>query len=1051
MLSLSNPGFLAAAFLNCSAALVLLILYVLLAAGYPARFFRWWLCGWMFYILAAALQFSRFWNRALGVGALGAAASVLAAAFFFATVLEGRGEGNRLRYLWPLAVLAPLVFAIVARRSLIAALWCESLTESSLLVVAGVLLWRWQTTQRRGVGWKLLSGSLLVCGLHGADQPAWSLQSIALFRFSMHTIFGITLGVAMAVVVLEAARARTEDLNEKLKGLALITAEATQSLRVSETLEAVLRHVTKSLGASHGAVFLWNAESGSDSLILKASSGFSTSFRSVNSRVLSSEPWVQQALEKSPRVISRRVFGAAKVPAWLYDENLAAVVVVSIAMKDKPFGLLCIGSARANAFEGDEVEFLANVADLLGLAVWNASLIEEAGVSRHQWLDTFNSIEDLIFVHAGDGRIVRANRALAWHFGLDADLIEGQSLRELLKAGDARWTVCPYCEGAAGKPEQVDPSFGGHFLVTTSGFFDSEGNVRGTIHVLKDFTERRQAENKYRTLFEKVHEGVFIATPAGRFLDFNDTFLRMLKYESRDELLRVDIPAELYIDPGDRQKLQRLLNEYGEVTDFEFQFRCRDGEIRVARESSFVTRDDSGVIVAYQGFILDVTEQKLAETEIRRRNRELLALNAIADVLAEADKLHDALTRAVAKVAELFSAHVAGVYFLDENAGTLESAANFGCVTEYARNMGAAQIPPLLLQQLRQTHATLLSGTALARVEQFRELYKQEGFLVSQVAVLWSKDRMIGALLIGSRDAVREFSTAELNLLAAVGNQIAITIDKSRLLEETREAYDTLRQMQEQLLQSEKMAAVGQLVSGVAHELNNPLTAILGYSELLKSEDQVSGRGAEYLEKLYKQAQRTHHIVQNLLSFARQRKPERGPAQLNRVIEDTLALREYDLKVHRIEVHRQLDPKLPEINADFHQLQQVCLNILNNAVDAISESNRPGQIWVRTFAEGENVRLEFTDNGPGVKNPHRVFDPFYTTKPVGKGTGLGLSICYGIVKEHGGDIEVRNEDTGGATFSLSLPLNGFGNNPQDPSLATAVTPDKAAIRKKILR
>jgi len=364
--------------------------------------------------------------------------------------------------------------------------------------------------------------------------------------------------------------------------------------------------------------------------------------------------------------------------------------------------------------------------------------------------------------------------------------------------------------------------------------------------------------------------------------------------------------------------------------------------------------------------------------------------------------------------------------------------------------MGAVQIPPSLLQQVRQTHATLLSGSALAAAEEFRELYRQESLAVSQLAVLWSKDRIIGALLVGSR-AFREFYAAELNLLAAVGNQIAITIDKARLLEETREAYETLRQMQEQLLQSEKMAAVGQLISGVAHELNNPLTAILGYSELLKSEERMSGHGADYLEKLYKQAQRTHHIVQNLLSFARQRKPERGRAQVNRVVEDTLALREYDLKIHRVRVHRELDPELPEISADFHQLQQVFLNVLNNAVDAISEVKRPGEIWVRTRVEGGNVRIEFTDNGPGVKNPHRVFDPFYTTKPVGKGTGLGLSICYGIVKEHGGEIEVRNEDTGGATFAITLPLSPFGVTPSESSFSRVANSRGELGRKKMLK
>jgi PAS domain S-box-containing protein len=1047
MLSLFNTGFLAAAFLNCSAALILLVLYVLLAAGFPARFFRLWLCGWMFYILAAALQVSHFWYRTPEIGAAEAGASLLAAAFFLATVLECRGERARLRYLWPLGLLAPLVFMFVARKSLVASLWCGSVSEAVLLILGGWMLWRWQE-QRRGVGWKLLAGSLLVYGLHGLDRPAWSAHATELLRLSVHDVLGITLGVAMAVVVLEAGRERTQELNEKLKRLALITGEATHSLRVSETLEAVLQHVTQSLNASHGAVFLWNAESGLNSLGLRVACGFRASFSTACARVGASELWVREAVEKGPRVISRRVFGAAKVPSWMESENLGSAVVLAIAVKEKPLGLLCIGSAQAGAFENDEIDFLTSVADLLGLAVWNASLIEEAGISKRQWLDTFNSIDDLIFVHTADGRIVRANRSLAWHLGLDPDLIEGQSLRELLKSGEMRWTVCPYCEGAAGKADQVDPTFGGHFLVTNSAHHDSDGNSRGTIHVLKDFTERRHAENKYRTLFEKVHEGVFIATPAGRFLDFNDAFMRLLGYESREELMRIDIPSELYVDPAERKKLQRLLQEYGEVTDFEFRFRRRDGEIRTAHESSFVTRDDSGAIVAYQGFILDVTDQKQAETEIRRRNRELLALNAIADVLAQAAKLEDALARAVSKVSELLFADVATVYFLDEAAGTFRPAANSGYTSEFARQMGAVRVPPALLQQVRQTHATLFSGSALAAADEIRELYKNEGLVVSQVAVLWTKDRVIGALLIASR-TIREFSAAELNLLAAVGNQIAITIDKSRLLQESREAYETLRQMQEQLLQSEKMAAVGQLISGVAHELNNPLTAILGYSELLKSEDHLSGRGVDYLEKLYKQAQRTHHIVQNLLSFARQRKPERGRAQVNRVVEDTLALREYDLKIHRVQVHRELDPRLPEISADFHQLQQVFLNVLNNAVDAISEGQRPGEIWVRTCVAGDDVKVEFTDNGPGVKNPHRVFDPFYTTKPVGKGTGLGLSICYGIVKEHGGEIEVRNENGGGATFTVRLPLKPFDTS--QPDEAFPHWGDVSVGRKKILR
>jgi two-component system NtrC family sensor kinase len=259
------------------------------------------------------------------------------------------------------------------------------------------------------------------------------------------------------------------------------------------------------------------------------------------------------------------------------------------------------------------------------------------------------------------------------------------------------------------------------------------------------------------------------------------------------------------------------------------------------------------------------------------------------------------------------------------------------------------------------------------------------------------------------------------NLLIAVGSQISSAIERSMLYEEARQAYENLRRTQEQLLHSEKLAAVGQLISGVAHELNNPLTAILGYSQLLTSSGQMGQQGIEYADKLYKQAQRTHRIVQNLLSFARQHKPERAAVQINQTLEETLALRDYDLRMSNIRVHLDLAPDLPVTAADPHQLQQVFLNMVNNAVDAILERSIEGDLWVRTGLNGDRLFIEFADSGPGVKDASRVFDPFYTTKPVGKGTGLGLSICYGIITEHGGTIRVSNVPNRGASFTIELP------------------------------
>jgi two-component system NtrC family sensor kinase len=252
------------------------------------------------------------------------------------------------------------------------------------------------------------------------------------------------------------------------------------------------------------------------------------------------------------------------------------------------------------------------------------------------------------------------------------------------------------------------------------------------------------------------------------------------------------------------------------------------------------------------------------------------------------------------------------------------------------------------------------------------------------------------------------------------------------LYEETTRAYDDLRRTQEQLLQSEKMSAIGQLIAGVAHELNNPLTAILGYAQLLESEP-MDERCLDFVRKLLKQAQRTHRLVQNLLSFARQRTPQKIPVDIRRVVEDSLALRDYDFKRGNIVVQREVAEELPAVTADPHQLEQVFLNIINNAVDAMLEMERGGVLSMRVYAENGAVCVEFRDTGRGIVDPKRIFDPFYTTKPVGKGTGLGLSICYGILKEHGGEIEARNVPEGGAALLVRLPAAGKPQTVREPS------------------
>ena len=388
--------------------------------------------------------------------------------------------------------------------------------------------------------------------------------------------------------------------------------------------------------------------------------------------------------------------------------------------------------------------------------------------------------------------------------------------------------------------------------------------VQQLVRSVHDLTETKAAEERYKTLFEHMQEGVFVSLPEGRLLDCNEAFVHMMGYSSKEELFQVDVGEALYVAPEDRQRFVALMEQHGFVRNFELTLKRRDGSQISVIESSFATRNANGT-QRYQGVVLDITEKKKAENEIHK------------------------------------------------------------------------------------------------------------------------------------------------------------------LYEETRKAYDDLRRAQEQLLQSEKMSAVGRLISGVAHELNNPLTAISGYTQLLESE-KLDSRLEEFVRKLHKQTDRAQRIVQNLLSFSRQHKPQRIYVDLRHVIEDTIALRDFEIKTHGIVLERIFDEVLPSVVADPHQLEQVFLNIINNAVDAMLETARSGVLRIRIFSQDANVICEFHDSGPGMTDPKHVFDPFYTTKSVGKGTGLGLSICYGIVKEHGGEIAAYNHAQGGAVVRVRLP-EALGEKP----------------------
>ena len=274
--------------------------------------------------------------------------------------------------------------------------------------------------------------------------------------------------------------------------------------------------------------------------------------------------------------------------------------------------------------------------------------------------------------------------------------------------------------------------------------------------------------------------------------------------------------------------------------------------------------------------------------------------------------------------------------------------------------------------------------------------------------------------------AVRDFRLT-VTLMAALPLALVVFLrthladaDRARLLARSESSIENLQRLQAQMVQSEKLVSLGQLAAGAAHEINNPLTAILGYSDLLAEDESLPERARGTAVKIREQARRTKSLVQNLLSFARQVPAERTLLDINTVVTNAVQLRALDLHSGGSTIELQLESVLPGVRGDNNQLMQVFFNIISNALDAMAGSGG-GKLVIRTLRDRGNVVLLFSDNGPGLREPHRVFDPFYTTKPVGKGTGLGLSICYGIVQEHGGKIFCYNAQTGGAVFRVELP------------------------------
>ena len=668
--------------------------------------------------------------------------------------------------------------------------------------------------------------------------------------------------------------------------------------------------------------------------------------------------------EKVTSATAEQVLGADVASALQWKD--CTLVRLSRA-NEELVGVLCF-SGRASALNPQDRIFLETMAGHGAMALENASLFTRMEQANRHWMEIFDAITDLIVVHDHTDKVLRVNRSLAAMIGVPPAELIGVNIRALMAlTSDARSFICPFCRSSGDDSDEfAHQVFDRTYLVSTSRVHGASGEGLQTIHVLKDISDRSEAERRYRELFDNIQEGLFFSTPGGRFVEVNDAMVRMLGYASREELLQIDIPTQLYFSPEQRLQHSQVLEEQGHLRNFEATLRRKDGSPIHVLINAFGMHDHAGRLLQIRGLMLDVTGLRTYQTELHR----------------ERD----------------FSGKILG------NTQSLILVADTAGLISYANRRWY----DAGFEQRELLGRPVLELAAPGFTRAFQEAI-QSTLNSQQVDNL--------ELEIARRNgAVGKFSANLSPMRDEQGNVTSIVLV---LTDITDSAV-----LRDKLVHAEKMAAVGQLVSGVAHEVNNPLTAILGFADLLMENPDLPETARKDLRVILQEAQRTKQIVQNLLSFARQMPPQRNAVQLNSILRRTIQLRSYDFTSHGVDVVEHLDQDLPDVIGDAHQLQQVFLNILNNAYDAVHEVGHPARIEILSTRTGDSVEVSFSDNGNGISHPDKIFDPFFTTKEVGKGTGLGLSICYGIVKEHGGEILCHNNIGGkGATFTVRLPAS----------------------------
>jgi PAS domain S-box-containing protein len=596
------------------------------------------------------------------------------------------------------------------------------------------------------------------------------------------------------------------------------------------------------------------------------------------------------------------------------------------------------------------------------------NLLDVIRRSQRGFRDLVDSLEDVVLSLSLEGVIQAANRSFADVLGLEFPAFIYQPI--------TNYIVCP----TAADVERILPRilerrhWSGVVQVqfkheTKPRYFDcsaqlirKDGRDSGVSLWGRDVTRERERESRFTDLFESLHEGVYFSTPEGDWLDANQALIQMLGYSSKAELQSVRV-SDMYVDPSERELWLSDLDRYAVVLDREIRLRRKDGREIICLDSARAIYDSDGRVLRYQGTLVDITLRREMEAQLQDQqefNHRLI------------DCFPDAIL----------------VY--DKDLRNTFSSPRMCDITGWGPEDLIDQQLPAVTEPVEPSRLfqDILSG---------KEKMGNVEYAARHRSGFWQTLRCTASPLMGHSNEI----------VGVVASLRDVTVSK---------------QIEQQLVQAERLAAMGQMIDGFAHELNNPLTAIMGAIDLLDSTGSEQER--KHLRLLKEQARRAVEVVQNLLFFSRP--PARGTTRLNfnELIQRTLLLHQYSLRMSNISIDFLPEPSLPLFEGDANQFMQVFLNLMINAEQAIRSVRERGSIRVRLGRTPSTLWISFQDDGPGVPGEtlKDIFDPFYSTKRPGGGTGMGLSVAMGIVKNYAGTIDFQSAPGGGAVFSVSLPF-----------------------------